>query len=190
LFEATPDDADNDSASGSSRSPLMNFIHALFVVMCSISSLSGIYATVVFSFCSIYGRTAVGAGRYGVYKEFLRATGVIRYRAFLMYLLSLGSFIVLLVATATERIDKQYRIPFCACLLLLCVQSYRDWNHIIQCAAPIFAHDDDEHELDDDDDDDNNGNNKNIDGKSKKETKAHKIDSATMLSRTQSKKII
>jgi len=155
--------------------------------------LSGIYATVVFSFCSIYGRTAVGAGRYGVYKEFLRATGVIRYRAFLMYLLSLGSFIVLLVATATERIDKQYRIPFCAALLLLCVQSYRDWNHIIQCAAPIFAHDeyddDDENELLDDDDN-NGGNNGNVDGKSKKETKAHKIDAATMLSRTQSKKII
>jgi len=33
-------------------------------------------------------------------------------------------------------------------------------------------------------------NNNNVSGKTKKETKAHKIDSATMLSRTQSKKII
>merc|ERR1712238_184744 len=81
LFEgATPDDEHGLTFS--------SVIHALFVVLCSISSLSGIYATVVFSFCSIYGRTAVGAGRYTVYKEFLHAPGVIRHRAFLMYLLS------------------------------------------------------------------------------------------------------
>jgi len=75
----------------------------------------------------------------------------------------------------------------------LCVQSYRDWNHIIQCAAPIFAHDNDDDDDNDNellDGDDDDGNNGNVNGKSKKETKAHKIDSATMLSRTQSKKII
>jgi len=165
-FEALFEGASEDGTE-IEHTPFSSVMHALFVVLCSISSLSGIYATVVFSFCSIYGRTAVGAGRYTVYKEFLHATGVIRHRAFLMYLLSLISFLALLVATATERIEKKYRYPFCATFLVLSIFSYRDWNHILKCAGPIFAPEkgtgEKEHKLLDVDDG-NEKNNKNIEG--------------------------
>jgi hypothetical protein len=116
LFEANSEQQDNtnnnNNNNNNNNTYYMSLLHNISVLTCTICSLSGIYATVVFSFSSIYGRTAVGTGRIDIYEEFLKSTGSIRYKAFLMYLLSLILFIVLLVITATEKIDKEYRLYF------------------------------------------------------------------------------
>ena len=132
-----------DEGTTRSSSSYMSLLHNVSVLTCSICSLSGIYATVVFSLSSIYGRAAVGTGRMDIYEEFLKSTETIRYKAFVMYLLSLILFIVLLVGTATEKIDQEYRIYFFSFLLFLSIFSYNDWNTIIKCAGPIFTADED-----------------------------------------------
>ena len=139
LFETNS----QDEGTTRSSSSYMSLLHNVSVLTCSICSLSGIYATVVFSLSSIYGRAAVGTGRMDIYEEFLKSTETIRYKAFVMYLLSLILFIVLLVGTATEKIDQEYRIYFFSFLLFLSIFSYNDWNTIIKCAGPIFTADKD-----------------------------------------------
>ena len=139
LFETNS----QDEGTTRSSSSYMSLLHNVSVLTCSICSLSGIYATVVFSLSSIYGRAAVGTGRMDIYEEFLKSTETIRYKAFVMYLLSLILFIVLLVGTATEKIDQEYRIYFFSFLLFLSIFSYNDWNTIIKCAGPIFTADED-----------------------------------------------
>jgi hypothetical protein len=139
LFEASNPNNENHADASSMTSIIL---HNISVLTCSICSLSGIYATVVFSFSSIYGRTAVGTGKIDIYEEFLINTEIIRYKAFLMYLLSLILFIVLLVITATTRIHNEYQLYFVTLLIILSIISYNDWNTIIKCAAPIFADED------------------------------------------------
>ena len=139
LFETNS----QDEGTTRSSSSYMSLLHNVSVLTCSVCSLSGIYATVVFSLSSIYGRAAVGTGRMDIYEEFLKSTETIRYKAFVMYLLSLILFIVLLVGTATEKIDQEYRIYFFSFLLFLSIFSYNDWNTIIKCAGPIFTADED-----------------------------------------------
>ena len=114
--------------------------HNAWVFICAICSLSGIYATVVFSLSSTYGRTAVGTGRVHIYETFYELTAVYRMRAFSMYLLSLVLFILLLIFTAVDRVEKRYRIPFLGFLLVLSIFTYHDWTTIMKAAGPIFAH--------------------------------------------------
>ena len=109
------------------------------IVLCAICSLSGIYSTVVFSFSSIYGRTAVGIGKMEAYKTFLQETGPLRYKAFCMYLLSLVLFIVLLVIAAADKIDESLQLPFLTFLTIMSANVYRDWSKIIISAGKIFA---------------------------------------------------
>lgn len=173
LFEASSDHTDHDDLG-------TELLKILFVLTCSISSLSGMYATVVFSFSSIYGRTACGTGQADVYEEFLTNTGTIRYRAFLMYMLSLVSFMALLVATATQRIDPLYRYPFALFLIVLSGLSLNDWNQVIKAASLIFKNDDD----DDDENDDNNRQDV------ARLLKKRRQEAGTLLSKTKSKKLL
>jgi hypothetical protein len=109
------------------------------ILLCAVCSLSGIYSTVVFSFSSIYGRTAIAMRKYEAYETFLASTAPMRKRAFFAYLLSLILFIVLLIIAAVDKIDPQLEIPFAVCLVVLSGLVYRDWSHIIAAAGVIFA---------------------------------------------------
>mmetsp|Transcript_550 Transcript_550/g.1361 ORF Transcript_550/g.1361 Transcript_550/m.1361 type:complete len:197 (-) Transcript_550:289-879(-) len=129
MFEASPDDKIYDQFPS---------VHTIWMATCSLCSLSGIYATVVFSFSSTYGHTAVGTGRVHIYEAFLESTAEYRRRAFNMYLLSLWSFITLLVMTAVERVETRFQWSFLAFLLAASLWMYRDWNAIMAAAAPIF----------------------------------------------------
>lgn len=134
-FAALLDDNPEGHKSLSNRPMGRNFA----ILICAICSLSGIYSTVVFSFSSIYGRTAIGMGKYEAYESFLSATAVMRKRAFHMYLLSLVLFIVLLIIAAVDKIDPQLEIPFVVLLVFLSAVVYRDWSQIIVAAGVIFA---------------------------------------------------
>ena len=109
------------------------------IFICAICSLSGIYSTVVFSFSSIYGRTALGMGNTDACDAFLKATASMRKKAFYSYLMSLVLFIVLLVIAAVDKIDPQLEIPMVLMLAVLAAFVYRDWGQIIQAAGIIFV---------------------------------------------------
>lgn len=134
-FAALLDDNPEGDKSLAQESLARNFA----ILICAICSLSGIYSTVVFSFSSIYGRTAIGMGKYEAYESFLSATAIMRKRAFHMYLLSLVLFIVLLVIAAVDKIDPQLEIPVVILLVVLSAMAYRDWSQIIVAAGVIFA---------------------------------------------------
>lgn len=109
------------------------------IFLCAICSLSGIYSTVVFSFSSIYGRTALGMGNDQACEAFLKATASMRKKAFHSYLMSLVLFVVLLVIAAVDKIDPQLEIPLILVLAVLSALVYRDWGQIVQAAGIIFA---------------------------------------------------
>uniref|UniRef100_A0A7S4AN22 Uncharacterized protein n=1 Tax=Pseudo-nitzschia australis TaxID=44445 RepID=A0A7S4AN22_9STRA len=115
------------------------FMHNIWVTTCALCSLSGIYATVVFSLSSTYGRTAVGTGKVHIYETFLKSTSAYRSRAFRMYLWSLRMFVGLLIFTAVDRVEINFRLPFLALLIVLSVLLYRDWATIMKAAVPIFS---------------------------------------------------
>ena len=111
----------------------------LTVLACVLSSMGGIYATVVFSFSSIYGRTAMGLGRTDDYLDFLARTSHLRHRAFQLYLLSMVLFVIILAVAAVDRIGTGCRSPLAGLLLVLGGLCCRDWWRIIEAAGPIFA---------------------------------------------------
>lgn len=115
------------------------YYHDLEVVVCSLCTLLGIYATVVFSYSSTYGRTAVGTGRIQLYETFLEDTGPLRERAFKAYRWSLYMFMLLLILTAGARIVDRLQLPFVVILLGISALSYKDWKTITVAAGPIFA---------------------------------------------------
>ena len=119
--------------------PRWPFVHNIWVATCALCSLSGIYATVVFSLSSTYGRTAVGTGRIHIYEAFLESTSVYRRRAFNMYLWSLQMFVALLIFTAVDRAERSVRLPFMALLVVLSILLYKDWSTIMKAAVPIFS---------------------------------------------------
>jgi len=109
------------------------------ILICAICSLSGIYSTVVFSFSSIYGRTAIGMGNHRACESFLEATASTRKKAFYSYLTSLVLFIVLLIIAAMDKIDPQLEAPLGVVLVGVSALVYRDWGHIVRAAGVIFV---------------------------------------------------
>ena len=135
-FAALLDDNPDHMNSLAKSNPLA---HNTAVLLGAVCTLAGMYATVVFSFSSIYGRTAIGNGRIRAYDGFLKATAGLREKAFRAYLLSLMLFIALLIIAATDKINASVRVPFLGFLLLVSVLIYRDWTSIIVAAGPIFG---------------------------------------------------
>lgn len=94
LFTATPkkleygaDQRDNNRAK------------IFFAASMVISIMAGLHTTVVFSFFSVYSKTALGLGKDGAYREFLRVTQAARHRAYDSFVLSLVAFQCSLVSS-------------------------------------------------------------------------------------------
>jgi hypothetical protein len=143
-FAAIIDDAPNDGGGdGSTETSIAktttHLARNLAILFSATCSLSGIYATVVFSFSSIYGRTAVSLGRFEAYQTFLQQTASFRKKAFYAYLMSLVLFIVLLIVTATDKMEDRFQVPFVVFLVVLSGLVYWDWSQIIVAAGAIFA---------------------------------------------------
>ena len=89
-FEPTPA-AESASLMTVSATELIHFAFLIFGVA---ATLGGIYATVIFALCSLYGKTALGMNRDRMYDCFMQATGQQRFRAFQAFTTSLLLFCV------------------------------------------------------------------------------------------------
>ena len=89
-FEATP------SAESASLTTVLatELIRFAFLICGVAATLGGIYATVIFALCSMYGKTALGMHRDRMYDYFMQATGQQRFRAFQAFTTSLLLFCV------------------------------------------------------------------------------------------------
>merc|ERR1712107_567309 len=71
-----------------------DFVSTLILGTSTISIFSGLYATIVFSMCILYGKTALGLDREDSYYYFMENTAIHRSRGFQAYQLSLLLFVI------------------------------------------------------------------------------------------------
>mmetsp|Transcript_20169 Transcript_20169/g.32525 ORF Transcript_20169/g.32525 Transcript_20169/m.32525 type:complete len:308 (-) Transcript_20169:162-1085(-) len=101
--------------------------------------LAGIYSTVVFSFSSIYGRTAVGLGRDTVYEEFLAKTGDLRRKGFEAYGFSLILLLSEILLVSAEHLDNHLLWPVLLVGSCFATLFMGDWKQMVELAGPIFS---------------------------------------------------
>eukprot|EP00797_Seminavis_robusta_P003781 Sro123_g059730.2 (193) ;mRNA; r:100772-101350 len=102
------------------------------------SIFAGIYATIMFSLCILYGKTALGMQRDRVYDYLLGKTYNVRVRAFQAFLSCLFLFIVENGLIAMERVPEEIRpVVGVASLAFIAFTSW-EAHHIISYASLIF----------------------------------------------------
>jgi Ca2+-binding EF-hand superfamily protein len=103
------------------------------------STITGIYATTVFSLSMLYGKTALGLGRDAEYFKFMDATGLQRYKAFQSFSLALLSFCTSVLLLVALRAPTLFRIPLAVSSVVILVLGHREYEGIVEAARPIFA---------------------------------------------------
>jgi len=114
-------------------------LDCITVLSASLSGITGIYSTVVFSLCVCYGRTAIGKNNDKGYDAFMRDTESYRSKAFRAYLASLCLFLFEIVLISSEQIPEPIRYPYLALLSIASIFLSRDCAEIVKQASPIFA---------------------------------------------------
>lgn len=131
----------------------------LFAVTVPLSVLSGIYAMLVFSLCSMYAKTAIGSHKDEAMKHFMQETGIYRLRAFRYFLVSVSCFAIDVSSTFDVVVHAyasfartqvlvislaKFRSRFAVAVAGVCASvmfaAARDTERIIQIAAPIFGY--------------------------------------------------
>ena len=69
-------------------------LSTIFLLCGTAATLGGIYSTVIFALCSLYGKTALGMNRDRMYVHFMKKTGDLRRRAFSGFTSSLLLFCI------------------------------------------------------------------------------------------------
>lgn len=112
-------------------------------IVAGLSSLSGLYATMVFSLSILYSRTSLGLERDPQYDDFLENTQQVRITAFRAFSLSLACFATMVVLVLAEHLPLVMHLPVGGVLLGALYVGYRDWKVIVDNATDIFDYLDD-----------------------------------------------
>lgn len=124
--------------------PIMKFIYQAIVVLIppvsGISSLCGLYATLVFSLTILYGKSALGAERDREYDKLIRKTVRARVHGARSFLLSLGLFAVEAFLVLVERTFNRLWCTVSAVGVsgFIMYHLYRDWRLLYDTAESIF----------------------------------------------------
>lgn len=111
----------------------------VLLIIGATSTLMSIYSTVVFSLTVLYGKTAIGLDKDESYYEFLDNTGLQRFRAFKAFTFSLGLFCVIVSLETFLKSPSIVRIPIALATGGFLYFGWKEYNFIIEAAAPIFA---------------------------------------------------
>jgi len=101
----------------------------------AVSAMLGLYATIVFSLCVLYGKTALGMKKDEMFEHFVKSTGKQRIRGFQAFSLSLQCFAAEVALTVIGRMGWPAAIAAGFALYVI----INDLNAIIVAAAPIFT---------------------------------------------------
>lgn len=101
----------------------------------SISALFGLYSTIVFSLCVLYGKTALGMKKDDMFEYFVKSTGKQRIRGFQAFSLSLQCFAGEVALTIVGRMGWVAAIAAVFALFVI----INDLHAIIEAAGPIFT---------------------------------------------------
>ena len=103
------------------------------------ATITGIYATVVFSLTILYGKTALGMDRDDDYYSFMDGTGLQRFRAFQAFTYSLFLFSISVLLEVTMRCPEIARLPVAAASAAFLYFGKTEYDAIMKAAAPMFA---------------------------------------------------
>jgi hypothetical protein len=116
-----------------------NWASAITLFTAAGCTITGLYATVVFSLTILYGKTALGMDRDDEYYGFMDGTGLQRFRAFQAFTWTLFLFGVSVLLEVTERCPPAARLPFAAAAAGAMYFGKSEYDAIMKAAAPIFA---------------------------------------------------
>lgn len=121
---------------------LDNAVIALFYASSTLSLLSSLYVTLVFSLVGLYSKTALGLGKDAQYLKFIDATRRQRNYAYDAFLLSIASFQSSFVMTLFLLLPGPARWVAAAATAVLLAFSFRSVQSVLNAAASlIFAED-------------------------------------------------
>jgi hypothetical protein len=120
-----------------------SWIKIMTVITSSSSSILGLYALGVFSFCILYSKAALGrVDELHIYKQFYDATARYRYRGYISFVVSLILFVANVFLFALmylpEHIQGYAAIGAVAPFFLILM----DWSDIICTAKMIYQKED------------------------------------------------
>jgi hypothetical protein len=116
-----------------------SWIKIMALITSSSSSILGLYALGVFSFCILYSKAAMGRiDELCIYKQFCDATARYRYRGYISFVVSLILFVANVFLFALMYLPEHIQgyaaigaiVPFFLILM--------DWNDIIRTANCIY----------------------------------------------------
>lgn len=117
----------------------MSTLNVLVQLSAGISTLCGLYATVIFSLTVLYAKAAIGLNRDKIYKYFLQQTTTIRIRGFRAFSMSVICFAVEACLLTLLSVPKEIRsltsVMVVGLLLFIC----SDWLCIIDTANAIYV---------------------------------------------------
>uniref|UniRef100_A0A7S4KAG0 Calmodulin n=1 Tax=Odontella aurita TaxID=265563 RepID=A0A7S4KAG0_9STRA len=104
----------------------------------AVSAVCGIYATVVFSLCILYGKTALGMDRDEEYYIFMENTGLQRFRAFNAFTFGLFFWVLSLLLVVCQHAPLVFRLPLLGVSVVLLYLGKTEYDVITASAAPMF----------------------------------------------------
>ena len=106
---------------------------------CGITTLSGIYAAVVFSLTILYGKTALGMEKDEEYRFFMDNTGLQRFRAFRAFSLALFGFSFTVMFQICDAFPESHaRLLFLIASSAILLFFKQEYDSIMTAAAPMF----------------------------------------------------
>jgi len=119
---------------------VLNGCYSMFLVcVYGISAIAGLHATVVFSLCLLYGKTALGMNKDSAYQSFIANVASQRMRAFQTLKASLSLFGLQIVLAMIHKAPEQWRPVMGVLTLGLLYANYLDAASILEAAGVIFA---------------------------------------------------
>jgi len=112
--------------------------YVVFLLTSALGLVGGMHATLVFSLMTMYGRTAVGIGKDEAFLEFFEKTGMVRYRGFQSFRLSLYSFLLQVLFMITAHSPPSVRWLCASILTYLVYLVYFDTQMLIATASAIL----------------------------------------------------
>ena len=108
-------------------------------IIAGLSTICGLYATVVFSLTVLYAKSAIGLNRDATYSYFLKETGMARVRGFRAFSISLLAFAVEAALVTFLRLPAFARFPVLFVTVGILRLLGNDWLLIVDKAGVIYT---------------------------------------------------
>jgi len=116
-----------------------DLLNAGILLSAGLSTIAGIYATVVFSLTILYGKTALGMDRDEDYYSFMDGTGLQRFRAFQAFTYGLFFFLISVCTELCLKSPTELRIPSVILAIVALYYGKQEYDIIMAAASPMFV---------------------------------------------------